>query len=105
MGSKAALKLQNLEAWKREEGYWFGELSFLNKQGRYDYIATESPTGGQFDYRTYYGFINLQVEKGELKQRNIFVRPPLNIEPFDLDADQTVSTEELHLFGFTSPFG
>ena len=105
MGSKAALKLQNLEAWKREEGYWFGELSFLNKQGRYDYIATESPTGGQFDYRTYYGFINLQVEKGELKQRNIFVRPPLNIEPFDLDGDQTVSTEELHLFGFTSPFG
>ena len=98
-------KLQRLEAWKREEGYWFGELTFLNKEGRYDYIATDTPTGGQFDYRTYYGFINLQVDGGELKQRNIFVRPPLNIEPFDLNADQTVSTDELYLFGFTSPFG
>ena len=97
--------LQNLEAWKREEGYWFGELTFLNKEGRYDYIATNTPTGGQFDYRKYYGFINLQVEGEELKQRNIFVRPPLNIEPFDLNADQTVSTDELYLFGFTSPFG
>lgn len=98
-------KLQRLEAWKREEGYWFGELTFLNKEGRYDYIATDTPTGGQFDYRTYYGFINLQVDGGELKQRNIFVRPPLNIEPFDLNADQTVSTDELYLFGFSSPFG
>ena len=105
MSSKKTLQLQNLEAWKREEGYWFGELSFFNEEGRYDYIATNTPTGGQFDYRTYYGFINLQVDKGELKQRNIFVRPPLNIEPFDLDSNQTVSTEELRLFGFTSPFG
>ena len=105
MTSVTPSKLQDLEAWKREEGYWFGELTFLNEEGRYDYIASDTPTSGQFDYRTYFGFINLQVDKGELKQRNIFVRPPLNIEPFDLNADKTVSADELHLFGFSSPFG
>jgi hypothetical protein len=105
MATKHQTQLHDLEAWKREEGYWFGQLTFLNEEGRYDYIATDTPTGGQFDYRTYYGFINLQVEDGELKQRNIFVRPPLDIEPFDLNTDQTVSTDELYLFGFASPFG
>lgn len=105
MSTKSSAQLQDLEAWKREEGYWYGKLTFLNKDGRYDYAATNNPLSGQFDYRDYYGFINLQVEDGELKQRNIFVRPPLDIELFDLNGDSTVSTDELHLFGFSSPFG
>ena len=105
MSTEAAAQLQDLEAWKREEGYWYGKLTFLNEEGRYDYAATNNPLSGQFDYRDYYGFINLQVEDGELKQRNIFVRPPLDIEPFDINGDSTVSTDELHLFGFSSPFG
>ena len=105
MNPEAAAQLQDLEAWKREEGYWYGKLTFFNQEGRYNYIANNNPLSGQFDYRNYYGFINLQVEDGELKQRNIFVRPPLAIEPFDLNGDATVSTDELDLFGFDSPFG
>lgn len=105
MHPETPTQLQDLEAWKREEGYWYGQLTFLNEEGRYNYIATDNPLSGQFDYRDYYGFINLQVEDGELKQRNIFVRPPLTIEPFDINSDNTISTDELDLFGFTSPFG
>ena len=105
MSTQASSGLQDLEAWKREEGYWFGKLTFFNEEGRYNYIATNDPTSGQFDYRNYYGFINLQVEDGELKQRNIFVRPPLEIEPFDINSDDNISIDELKLFGFDSPFG
>lgn len=105
MSTEPAAQLQDLEAWKREEGYWYGKLTFLNEEGRYNYAATNNPLSGQFDYRDYYGFINLQVKDGELKQRNIFVRPPLDIEPFDIDGDSTVSADELNLFGFSSPFG
>ena len=105
MTDQTSNQLQDLEAWKREEGYWFGKLTFFNEEGRYNYIATNDPTSGQFDYRNYYGFINLQVEDGELKQRNIFVRPPLEIEPFDINSDDKISIEELELFGFNSPFG
>ena len=105
MTTESSNQFQDLEAWKREEGYWFGKLTFFNSEGRYDYVATNNPTSGQFDYRNYYGFINLQVEDGELKQRNIFVRPPLEIEPFDINQDSTISIDELELFGFDSPFG
>ena len=105
MTSEVTNQIQDLEAWKREEGYWFGKLTFFNEEGRYNYVATNDPTAGQFDYRNYYGFINLQVEDGELKQRNVFVRPPLEIEPFDINGDKTISMEELGLFGFDSPFG
>ena len=105
MSTDSVAQLQDLEAWKREEGYWYGKLTFLNEEGRYNYAATNNPLSGQFDYRDYYGFINLQVEDGELKQRNIFVRPPLDIEPFDINGDSTVSIDELYLFGFSSPFG
>ena len=105
MSTGVSDELEGLEAWKREEGYWFGKLTFFNEDGRYNYIATNDPTSGQFDYRNYYGFINLQVDGRELQQRNIFVRPPLKIEPFDINLDNRISTEELELFGFDSPFG
>ena len=59
MTDQTSNQLQDLEAWKREEGYWFGKLTFFNEEGRYNYIATNDPTSGQFDYRNYYGFINL----------------------------------------------
>ena len=94
MSTGVSDELEGLEAWKREEGYWFGKLTFFNEDGRYNYIATNDPTSGQFDYRNYYGFINLQVDGRELQQRNIFVRPPLKIEPFDINLDNKISTEE-----------
>ena len=96
--------LLDFEVWQRERGYWFGEYTFLNGSGKSDYKASDDPTSGQYDYRTYYGFINLQVKGTELKQRNIFLRPALDLEVKDLDEDGTVSINELDAFGFTSPY-
>ena len=96
--------LLDFEAWQRERGYWFGEYTFLNSSGKSNYEASDDSTSGQYDYRTYYGFINLQVKGTELKQRNIFLRPALDLEVKDLDEDGTVSINELDAFGFTSPY-
>ena len=96
--------LLDFEAWQRERGYWFGEYTFLNGSGKSNYKASADSTSGQYDYRTYYGFINLQVKGTELKQRNIFLRPALDLEVKDLDEDGTVSINELDAFGFTSPY-
>ena len=96
--------LLDFEVWQRERGYWFGEYTFLNGSGKSDYKASDDATSGQYDYRTYYGFINLQVKGTELKQRNIFLRPALDLEVQDLDEDGKVSINELDAFGFTSPY-
>ena len=96
--------LLEFEVWQRESGYWFGEYTFLNGSGTSDYKATDDTTGGQYDYRKYYGFINLQVKGNQLKQRNIFLRPALDLETKDLDENGTVSINELDAFGFSSPY-
>ena len=96
--------LLDFEVWQRERGYWFGEYTFLNGSGMPDYKATDDPTGGQYDYRKYYGFINLQVKGAQLKQRNIFLRPALDLEQKDLNKNGTVSINELNAFGFSSPY-
>ena len=98
------VNLLDFEVWQRERGYWFGEYTFLNSSGKSDYEATDDSTSGQYDYRRYFGFISLQVKGDELKQRNIFLRPALDIEAKDLDEDGTVSVNELDAFGFSSPF-
>lgn len=99
---KSKASFVDQEVWKREEGYWFGELTFINSQGKYDYNASNDPTAGQYDYRNYYGFINLQVSEDALEQRNVFVRPSLEISKFDNDGDSLISQQELDLYGFTS---
>jgi len=98
------VELLDFEVWQRERGYWYGEYTFLNGSGTSDYKASDDPTSGQYDYRTYYGFINLQVKGSELKQRNIFLRPALDLEVKDLDEDGTISINELGAFGFSSPY-
>ncbi len=98
------IELLDFEVWQRERGYWFGEYTFLNASGTSDYKASDNPTSGQYNYRKYYGFINLQVKGSELKQRNIFLRPALDLESKDLDADGIVSINELDQFGFSSPY-
>ena len=98
------IELLDFEVWNRERGYWFGEYTLLNASGNSNYKAYDDPTKGQFNYRKYYGFINLQVKGSELKQRNIFIRPALDLEGKDLDSDGTVSINELDQFGFTSPY-
>ena len=98
------IELLDFEVWRRERGYWFGEYTLLNGSGNSNYKATDTSTGGQYNYRKYYGFINLQVKGSELKQRNIFIRPALDLAGKDLNADGTVSINELDQFGFTSPY-
>ena len=98
------IELLDFEVWNRERGYWFGEYTLLNASGNANYKASDDPTSGQFNYRNYYGFINLQVKGSELKQRNIFIRPALELEGKDLNSDGTVSINELDQFGFTSPY-
>ncbi len=60
------IELLDFEVWQRESGYWYGEYTFLNGSGISDYKAIDDPTSGQYDYRKYYGFINLQVKGNEL---------------------------------------
>ena len=96
--------LLDFEVWQRERGYWFGEYTFLNSSGNSNYEASASKTDGQYNYRKYFGFINLQVKGSELKQRNIFLRPALDLGVQDLDEDGTVSINELDAFGFTSTY-
>ena len=98
------VELLDFEVWRRERGYWFGEYTLLNSSGNSNYRASDDPTSGQYNYRKYYGFINLQVKGSELKQRNIFLRPALDLAGKDLNSDGTVSINELDQFGFTSPF-
>ncbi len=100
----AEIELLDFEVWRRERGYWFGEYTLLNPAGNSNYAASDNPTSGQYNYRKYYGFINLQVKGSELKQRNIFLRPALDLAGKDLNADGTVSINELDQFGFTSPY-
>ena len=98
------INLLDHEVWNREKGFWFGEYTFLNENGLIDYEASDNTTSGQFDYRKYYGFISLQVEGHQLKQRNIFVRPALDLESKDLDNDGLISINELNEFGFESSY-
>ena len=98
------INLLDHEVWNREKGFWFGEYTFLNENGLIDYEASDNTTSGQFDYRKYYGFISLQVEGNQLKQRNIFVRPALDLESKDLDNDGLISINELNEFGFESSY-
>jgi hypothetical protein len=98
------LNLLDFEVWKREKGYWFGEYTFLNSNGNVNYEASDDPTSGQYNYKKYYGFINLQIKGNELRQKNIFIRPPLDLESKDLNSDGVVSIDELDKFGFTSTY-
>ena len=98
------INLLDHEVWKREKGYWFGEYTFLNAKGLVNYNASNDKTSGQFDYRKYYGFISLQIDGSQLKQRNIFIRPALDLELKDLNNDGTISINELNKFGFTSSY-
>jgi len=98
------IELLDFEVWQRESGYWYGEYTFLNGSGTSDYKASDDPTSGQYDYQKYFGFINLQVKGNELKQRNIFLRPALDLEAKDLDENGTTSIHELDAFGFSSPY-
>lgn len=65
------VRLSDFEAWRREEGFWWGKYTFLDENGD----PYESSTWN-YEYQHYWGFIHMELVGNSLKQRNVFVYPP-----------------------------
>jgi len=65
------VNLLDFEAWRREEGYWIGEYTFLGADG-----APFVSSGWPYRYDDYKGFIHLEVAGANIRQRNVFLYPP-----------------------------
>ena len=65
------VELLDFEAWRRENGYWVGEYTFLGPDGDPN-VSSRWP----YEYAHYRGFIHLEVNGNSLRQRNIFAYPP-----------------------------
>ena len=78
--------LADYEVWRREEGYWYGEYTFLGAEGD-PYISSS----WNYPYDHYYGFIHIELDGNALKQRNVFIYPPQTAEK--CDADDTTEGE------------
>ena len=63
--------LLDYEAWRREDGYWIGEYTFLGADG-----DPNQSTSWPYRYDHYRGFIHLAVEGNAVAQRNVFLYPP-----------------------------
>merc|ERR1712130_220154 len=61
-------------AYRRENGWWIGEYTFLGADGN-PFISQSDPYRL---YDHYKGFIHLEIEGCQLKQRNIFLNPSSN---------------------------
>ncbi len=78
--------LADYEVWNREEGYWYGEYTFLGAEGD-PYISSS----WNYPYDHYYGFIHIELNGNALKQRNVFIYPPQTAEK--CEADDTTEGE------------
>merc|ERR1719291_712557 len=67
----SSISLSDFEVWRREEGYWFGNYTFLAATGD-EYESSNWP----YRYDHYFGFIHIELLGSSLKQRNVFVYPP-----------------------------
>ena len=76
------VNLLDYEAWRREDGYWVGEYTFLGSGGD-PFESTSWP----YDYAHYSGFIHLEVNGNSIRQRNVFSYPA------QLDADKCTGAE------------
>jgi len=98
-GQRCCKPLLNFEAWQRENGWWVGEYTFLGPNGD----PFESVTAQNRLYDHYAGFIHLEINGCQLKQRNIFIYPSKNqTEGGDevlFQADQESTTNDGSLFG------
>lgn len=65
------MNLKDFEAWRREEGYWVGEYTFLGADGNPNVSA-----GWPYRYDNYMGFIHVALDGPHLSQRNVFLYPP-----------------------------
>ena len=72
--------LADYEVWKREEGYWYGEYTFLGAEGD-PYVSSS----WNYPYDHYYGFIHIELNGNALKQRNVFIYPPQTTEKCEAD--------------------
>ena len=72
--------LADYEVWKREEGYWYGEYTFLGAEGD-PYVSSS----WNYPYDHYFGFIHIELDGNALKQRNVFIYPPQTTEKCDTD--------------------
>lgn len=60
------------EVWRREKGFWYGNYTFLKGDGN----PYESPAW-PYPYQPYNGMIHINITGPHLKQRNVFIYPPL----------------------------
>ena len=65
------VELLDFETWKRENGYWVGEYTFLGPNGDPN-VSSRWP----YEYAHYRGFIHLEVNGNSIRQRNVFAYPP-----------------------------
>ena len=72
--------LSDFEVWRREEGFWYGEYTFLGADGN-PYISSS----WNYPYDHYYGFIHIDLNGNALKQRNVFIYPPQTPEKCEAD--------------------
>ena len=71
----SSLNLLNFTQWQREEGWWWGEYTFLKGDGS-PYTTSSWP----YPYDHYWGMIRMKVEGNSLHQRNIFIYPPASAQ-------------------------
>lgn len=95
---KITKKLTDFDVWKREEGWWFGEYTFLTPTEGLVKYEPKTP----FEYRHYYGFIRIELIDGNLIQRNLFIRPPVDLQQFS-DSSGNVSAETMRVYGYLTP--
>ncbi|EEZ39267.1 hypothetical protein IHC93_17780 [Photobacterium damselae subsp. damselae] len=74
------INLLDFEQWQREDGWWVGEYTLLGADGN-PQVSNSWP----YQYDHYMGFIHLEVIGNSIKQRNVFLYPPKNVDECDSD--------------------
>ena len=80
-----SINLLDYEPWVREEGWWVGEYTLLGADGN-----PSTSNSWPYRYDHYRGFIHLEVIGNQIKQRNVFLYPPLLSEDCEGDDNFTV---------------
>lgn len=78
----STFELLDFEAWRREEGYWIGEYTFLGADGN-PFQSSSWP----YPYDHYKGFLRIELDGGDLRQRNVFLYPPQDASACGAEGD------------------
>ena len=89
-----SVELLDFEPWRREEGWWVGEYTLLGADG-------DPSTSANWPYRYdhYRGFIHLEVIGNAIRQRNVFLYPPLAAEGCTGEEGEVVGSGECGVNG------